>query len=127
MSYVKNFRDLETYKLSRHLSKTIFVISRSFPKEETYSLTDQVLRSSRSIGAQVAEAWGKRRYEKHFLSKLTDADAEQLETQHWIETAFDCEYLNYEQCEHLINQYSSLGKMLNSMMTKSSAFCTNRE
>lgn len=127
MSYVKNFRDLETYRLSRQLSKTIFIISRSFPKEETYSLTDQILRSARSTGAQVAEAWTKRRYEKHFLSKLTDADAEQLETQHWIETAFDCDYLSYQECENLISQYSSLGRMLNSMMTKSSSFCTVKE
>lgn len=122
--YVKSFRELEVYKLSRELSKTIFEMSKQFPKEEMYSLTDQVRRSSRSVGAQIAEAWGKRRYEKHFISKLTDADGEQLETQHWIETACDCYYLTKETADDLLRQYASIGKMLSSMMNKSNAFCT---
>ncbi|NTW31258.1 MAG: four helix bundle protein [Bacteroidetes bacterium] len=84
MEYVKSFRDLEVYKLSRQLSREIFEVSKKFPKEEMYSLIDQIRRSSRSVGAQIAEAWAKRKYEKHFVSKLTDADGEQLETQHWI-------------------------------------------
>ncbi len=77
MEFVKSFRDLEVYKLSRQLSKEIFEVSKIFPKAEMYSLTDQVRRSSRSIGGQIAEAWGKRKYEKHLVSKLTDADGEQ--------------------------------------------------
>ena len=93
MAYIESFQDLEVYKISRNLARDIFEISKSFPKEERYSLTDQVRRSSRSIGAQVAEAWAKRDYERHFQSKLTDADGEQLETQHWIATAKDCNYL----------------------------------
>src|SRR6188472_1166957 len=97
MEYVTSFRELEVYKLSRKLSKEIFEISKKFPKEEMYSLTDQIRRASRSIGGQIAEAWGKRRYERHFVSKLTDADAEQLETQHWIESAADCNYVTREQ------------------------------
>jgi four helix bundle protein len=123
MDYVKSFRDLEVYKLSRKLSKDIFDISKMFPKEEMYSLTDQVRRSSRSVGAQIAEAWAKRRYEKHFLSKLTDADAEQQETQHWIETANDCNYLSADTVEQLLKQYITLGKMIGSMMSKSDIFC----
>jgi four helix bundle protein len=91
-----------------------------------YSLTDQVRRSSRSIGGQIAEAWGKRRYEKHFVSKLTDADGEQLETQHWIETALDCSYLSKEVAHDLPEQYASVGKMLNSMISKSSSFCNKQ-
>ena len=91
--YVYDFRELNVYKEARKLSLNIFNISKSFPKAETYSLTDQVRRSSRSIGANIAEVWAKRTYEKHFISKLTDADAEQQETQHWIETALDCEYI----------------------------------
>lgn len=87
MKKVSSFRDLEVYKLCRQLAKEIFELSKKFPKEETYSLTDQIRRSSRSVGAQIAEAWGKRRYEKHFISKLTDAGGEQLETQHWIDSA----------------------------------------
>lgn len=82
MAYVSNFRELEVYKLSRELSKEIFELTKTFPKEEKFSLVGQVRRSSRSVGAQIAEAWGKRRYEKHFISKLTDADGEQLEIQH---------------------------------------------
>lgn len=97
MGYVESFRELEVYKMARLLTKQVFEISKKFPKEEMYSLTDQVRRSSRSNGAQVAEAWGKRKYEKHFVSKLTDADGEQLETQHWIETSLDCCYLTNEQ------------------------------
>ena len=71
------------------MSKEIFELSKKFPKEEMYSLTDQVRRSSRSVGAQIAKCWAKRKYGKHFVSKLTDADGEQLETQHCIETALD--------------------------------------
>ena len=89
MPYVKSFRSLEVYMLSRLLSKEIFEVSKKFPKEEMFSLTDQIRRSSRSVGAQIAEAWAKRKYERHFVSKLTDADGEQLETQHWLEVAFD--------------------------------------
>jgi four helix bundle protein len=75
------------------------------------------------VGAQIAEAWGKRKYEKHFISKLTDADGEQLESQHWIETAVDSSYLSKELANKLIDQYLSIGRMLNSMMNKSSTFC----
>ena len=69
MGYVESFRDLEVYKLSKKLSMEIFELTKSFHKEEVYSLTDQIRRSSRSVGAQISEAWGKRRYEKHFISK----------------------------------------------------------
>lgn len=126
MEYVKSFRDLEVYKLSRQLSKQIFEVSKNFPKEEMYSLTDQIRRSSRSIGAQIAEAWGKRKYEKHFISKLTDADGEQLETQHWIELALDCSYISKELARDLLQQYASIGKMLNSMTNKAESFCSHR-
>ncbi len=123
MEYVKSFRELEVYKLSRQLSRELFEVSKKFPKDEMYSLTDQIRRSSRSIGAQIAEAWGKRVYEKHFVSKLTDADGEQLETQHWIETAQDCFYISKEIADGLLQQYANVGKMLNSMINKSSSFC----
>jgi four helix bundle protein len=75
------------------VSRRFFELSKSFPAEERFSLTDQGRRSSRSIGAQIAEAWAKRGYEKHFVSKLTDADGEQQETQHWVDAALDCGYL----------------------------------
>jgi four helix bundle protein len=123
MEYVGSYKELEVYKAARQLSKEIYSLTKNFPKEEMYSLTDQIRRSSRSVGAQVAEAWAKRRYEKHFVSKLTDSDGEQQETQHWIETALDCGYLTVEIAESLLKQCSSIGKMLNSMITKSASFC----
>ena len=119
----KSFRDLEVYKLSRELSQEVFQVSKNFPREEQYSLTDQMRRASRSVGAQIAEAWAKRRYQKHFISKLTDADGEQQETQHWIETAFDCGYLSKSQVESLLERYASVGRMLNGMVNKADQFC----
>ena len=101
----------------------MFELTKAFPKEEMYSLTDQIRRSSRSIGAQIAEAWAKRRYEKHFISKLTDADGEQQETQHWVEAAHDCGYLTNEQMTGLLSDLSEVGRMLGSMMQKSNSFC----
>jgi len=123
MDYVKSFRSLEVYKLSRHLSKEIFEISKKFPKEEMSSLTDQIRKSSRSVGAQIAEAWAKRKYEKHFVSKLTDADGEQLETQHWIEVASDCRYISEESVDTVLQNCASIGRMLNSMIAKAPTFC----
>jgi len=123
MAYVLSFRELEVYKASRRLSAEVFTLSKRFPKEEMYSLTDQIRRSSRSIGAQIAEAWGKRPYPKHFVSKLTDADGEQLETQHWIEIAGDCSYLSSIDTARLLSLCTSIGKMLNSMITKAERFC----
>jgi len=123
MEYVKSFRDLEVYKLSREVSKEIYILSKNFPREEIFSLTDQIRRSSRSVGAQIAEAWGKRRYEMHFISKLTDADAEQLETQHWLEVSEESRYLESEISKRLLYKCESVGKMLQKMIDKSSSFC----
>lgn len=125
-NYARSFRDLEVYKQARSLSKKIFQITKSFPKEERYSLTDQIRRSSRSVGAQIAESWGKRRYENHFILKLTDADAEQYEIQHWIEISLECEYIDKATHKDLLNQCESIGRMINSMIEKSSLFCQNR-
>jgi four helix bundle protein len=123
MSYVKSFKELEVYKKSRELSNDIFIATTVFPKEEKYSLTDQIRRSSRSIGAQIAESWGKRRYEKHFISKLTDADSEQFETQHWLEVSFECNYIDETTREQLMQKCESIGRMLQSMIDKSGMFC----
>ena len=121
--HAKSYRDLEVYKLARQLSLEIFNTSKSFPKEEMYSLTDQIRRSSRSVGAQIAEAWAKRRYKKHFISKLTDSDGEQQETQHWIETALDCGYITKKLSKDWLERYASVGRMLNSMINKADSFC----
>lgn len=123
MDYVKSFRELEVYKLSREVSKEIYILTRCFPKEELFSLTDQIRRSSRSVGAQISEAWGKRRYEMHFISKLTDADSEQLETQHWLEISEECEYIDTDNSSRIVQKCELIGKMLQSMIEKSSTFC----
>ena len=126
MKYAKSFKDLEVYQLAREVAREIFDLSKNFPPEEKYSLSDQMRRSSRSIGAQIAEAWGKRRYENHFTLKLTDADSEQFETQHWLEVAFEIGYIDKSTKNVLTNKCESIGKMLNSMMDKASLFCQKR-
>lgn len=123
LAHAQSFRDLIVYKKSRQLQQEIFNITRSFPKDETFSLSDQIRRSSRSIGANLAEAWAKRRYEKHFINKLTDSDGEQMETQHWIETALDCEYIDQKKSSELIGKCLEIGRMLGGMMEKSELFC----
>jgi len=124
MKHAKSYRDLEVYQRARSLAHDIYEVTKSFPKEETYSLISQIRRSSRSVGAQIAEAWAKRGYKRHFISKLTDADGEQQGTQHWIETSLDCNYLSIEQRNNWIEQYGSVSKMLSSMMNKADLFCT---
>src|SRR5262249_40460277 len=123
LQHVTSFRELIVYQKARQASRLVFELSKSFPKEETYAMTDQIRRASRSIGAQIAEAWGKRRYERHFVSKLTDADAEQLETQHWIETANESGYVTAEQRDRVLGLLSEVGRMLNSMIAKADQFC----
>ena len=91
-----HFQDLLAYKRSFTLAMKIFHISKSFPTEEKYSLTDQMRRSSRSVSANIAEAYRKRSFPKHFISKLTDSDAENSETQTWLEFALKCEYLDQD-------------------------------
>lgn len=123
LQHAKSFRDLIVHQRARQIAKAIFEQSKSFPKEEAYSLTDQIRRAARAIGAQISEAWGKRRYERHFVSKLTDAVSEQFETEHWIEIALDCGYLTKEQSNLVLEQLSEIGRMLNSMITKADQFC----
>ena len=123
MQHANSFRDLVVYQKARTVSRRFFELSKSFPNDERYSLTDQGRRSSRSIGAQIAEAWAKRGYEKHFVSKLTDADGEQQETQHWVDTALDCGYLTQQIRDELVDELERIGRMLQSMMDKVDLFC----
>jgi four helix bundle protein len=120
---IESFRDLKVYKLAFELQQEIFKISMGFPREELYSLTDQVRRSSRSIGSNIAEAWQKRRYEAHFVSKLSDSDGEQAETQHWLDTSHACKYISKDEHERLLKECKEIGRMLGSMMSKPEAFC----
>jgi len=123
MNKVASFRELGVYKEAFVLQRELFEISRSWPREEAFSLTDQVRRSSRSIGANLAESWAKRRYPAHFLSKLTDADGEAQETLHWINVASDCGYISAAQHAGLQTRLTSIGKMLGAMMNKHETFC----
>jgi four helix bundle protein len=120
---IERFQDLNVYKKAFELQQKIFKITKRFPKEEIYSLTDQIRRSSRSIGANIAEAWQKRRYEAHFVSKLSDADGEQAETQHWLETSLACDYISSEEFEKLFNLCKEIGKMLGKMMKNPKNWC----
>ena len=106
-----HFQDLLAYKRSFTLAMKIFHISKSFPTEEKYSLTDQMRRSSRSVSANIAEAYRKRRFPKHFISKLTDSDAENSETQTWLEFALKCEYLDQDTFDEFKSDSEEVGKL----------------
>ena len=100
----------------------IFNISRAFPKEEKYSLTDQIKRSSRSVSANIAEAYRKRRYVKHFISKLTDGDGENSETNVWLQFALNCDYITIDKFAELNEQNKEIGKLINYMINNPSKF-----
>ncbi|HZQ08562.1 MAG TPA: four helix bundle protein [Anaerolineae bacterium] len=105
---IVSHRDLEVYRKAFATSMDIFQLSKMFPKEETYALTDQIRRCSRSVNANLAEAWRKRRYEAAFISKLSDAEAEAAETQVWIEFAVACEYVQRETALNLYQAYDEI-------------------
>jgi len=117
-----DFKELLAYKKAFELAMEIFEISKTFPKEERYSLTDQVRRSSRSTVANIAESYRKRRYIKHFISKLTDSDAENSETCVWIEFALKCNYITTETYEILNQKSTEIGKLINFMINNPSKF-----
>ena len=116
------YQDLLAYKKGFEVAMEVFDISKSFPKEETYSLTDQIRRSSRSVCANIAEAYRKREYPKHFHSKLTDSDAENSETQTWLEFALACKYINEETFNKLTERNSEVGKLINYMLLNPGKF-----
>jgi len=115
-------QDLIAYKKGFNLAMSIFKVSKEFPKEETYSLTDQIRRSSRSVCANLSEAYCKRRYQKHFISKLTDCDAENAETQTWLEFAFSCDYIQKQTFEELTNESIEISKLINFMILNPKKF-----
>jgi four helix bundle protein len=121
MSERKNINrhfDLEVYKRSFAASMTVFELTRHFPLEERYSLTDQFRRSSRSVCANIAEAWRKRRYPAHYVSKLSDSEAEAAETQTWIQFSVECGYLNRESALDLYKEYDAIIGMLVNMIRR---------
>jgi four helix bundle protein len=114
--------DLEVYRLAFDAAMRLFQLSKSFPGEERYSLTDQVRRSSRSVCANLAEAWRKRRYRASFVSKLSDAESEAAETQVWVEFAVKCEYLQRDEAVALYQNYELVLKKIVTMITNPSSF-----
>lgn len=116
------FQDLLAYQKSFSLAMRIFEMTKSFPKEEMYSLTDQIRRSSRSFPANIAEAYRKRVYPKSFQSKLTDSDAENSETQVWLEFSFKCNYINEAIYNELLNESNEVGKLINYMILNPQKF-----
>jgi len=117
-----DFRDLKVFSLSYKLAMEIFYISKGFPKEEKYSLTDQIRRSSRSVPVNIAESYRKRRYPKHFVSKLSDSDSELAETIVWLDFSKDCEYITREEYFYFIEKYEEVGRLLGGMMNKPEKF-----
>ncbi len=110
---IQTHNDLDVYKIAMEMTMEVFKVSKHFPKEETYSLTDQIRRSSRSVCANIAEAWRKRRYELAFASKLCDAEAEAAETQVWLECAVKCGYVERREGARLYADYNRvLGKIV---------------
>lgn len=108
-------QDLLVYKKAIEAAMKIFEMSKSFPKEETYSLTDQIRRASRSVPANIAEAWRKRRYKAAFISKLNDAEGEAAETQTWLEIANRCNYVEWDHAKELYLEYDEIISMLVAM------------
>ena len=119
---LRGHRDIRVYKLAVKLAMEIFNLSKSFPKEERYSLTSQIRRSSRSVAANIAEGFRKRQYPNMFLGKLADSDAEATETQVWLEFAHGCGYLSQESQGRLVAGYEELGRMIGSMMENPEKF-----
>jgi len=123
MSTIKSFRDLIVYQKSYELAMKIFLATKAFPKEERYSLTDQIRRSSRSITSNIAEAWAKKIYLKSFVNKLTDSLAEEYETEVWLDYCRDCEYIDIDQYKKFMAGYDEVRKMLISMINNPDKFC----
>jgi four helix bundle protein len=123
---IKSVRDLEVYRLAFDTAMEIYDISKGFPKEEKYSLTDQIRRSSRSVCTNIAEAWRKRKYKAMFISKITDSQQESAETQTWLEFAHKCGYINNSTFLRLDEKYEHIYAMLFTMEFKVDSFCKIR-
>jgi len=119
----RGFRDLIVYQKSYKLAIEITKLTKSFPKEEKYVLVDQMRRASRSVPANLAEAWARRRYPKSFVSKLIDSHGEEMEMEVWLDMAFDFEYITKNTHDTLLDGYLEISKMLQSMETSPEKFC----
>ena len=123
MAAAKSFRDLKVYAAAREAASNIFDVTKNFPREERYALTDQIRRSSRAVKAMLAEAWARRRYKAAFINKIDEALGEANETQSWLDDALDNGYLPKEQFRELDDQYQAIGGMLSRMIDRADDFC----
>ena len=123
MAMIKSFRDLGVYVLGREQARKIFALSKTFPKEERYSLTDQIRRSSRAVNAMIAEAWARRMYPAAFINKINEAMGETMETQAWLDHALDCRYIDGSQHAALDDAWQRIGAMLNRIIQRADDFC----
>ncbi len=124
--YATSFRDLHVYQKGMELARNIFLLSKQFPSEEKYSLTDQIRRSSRSITANIAEAWGKRNYQAHFISKLSDSLSETFETQTWLDHALNCSYISQQDFKSADDLCNFVAAMIRNTSAKANQFCTTK-
>jgi len=122
MSAIRNYHDLIVYQKAFNAACRIFEISRDFPSEERYALTDQIRRSSRSVAANIAEAWAKKIYPKSFVNKLSDSLAEEMETEVWLQFCLKHEYLSKETNGRILQEYEEIRKMLTSMISNFERF-----
>ena len=122
---IRSAKDLKVYQRAYALAMDIFNISKTWPREEKYSLTDQIRRSSRSVCANLREAWAKRKYEAHFINKLTDSDGENSETDTLLDFAKDCKYISDEDHHRMTNECREVGAMLGSMIKNPTPFLTD--
>jgi four helix bundle protein len=122
---VQNYTELRVYQLAFEAAMRIYDLSKQWPSEEKYSLIDQIRRSSRSVCGNIAEAWRKRRYSAHFISKLSDADTEAAETEVWLDFALRCEYISKTEHEQLRDNYDHICRMLSKMMATSGSWTLN--
>jgi four helix bundle protein len=113
---IQSYRDLNVFNASMEVSMVIFHLSKKFPPEEKYSLTDQIRRSSRSVCANLAEAWRKRRYKAAFIAKLNDVESEACETQVWLDYAFMCGYIDMDEKDKLLDRYETIIKQIVKMI-----------
>jgi four helix bundle protein len=120
---IRSFSDLTVYQNAFEQAMRLFEITKGFPKAEQYSLTDQIRRSSRSVCTNIGEAWRKRRYPAHFVSKLTDADAEATETMIWLDFSLRCGYIESDVHAEFNAQYLQIGRMLGAMISAPEKFC----
>jgi four helix bundle protein len=120
----RGFRDLKVYQLSYQLALEIFEITKGYPKEELYSLTDQIRRSSRSTPSNIAEAWRRRRYPKSFVNKLTDSLTEESETEVWLDFSKDLKYISKEKHSYFLEKYNEVARMLSAMIDSPKKFCS---